>query len=162
MQILLTAFKNTSSEKLVESIKEFDRLIFENDKIKSVKQLEQALQNEKFRYIFSFGQRPVIKDKIHIEGRAFIDGEALETSFDIAHIQQAFERHNIAVKLSHNAGTSYCNNIYYHGMKMIAEKNLNTEMVFIHIPFIKNISISSEFFSLIEEKGIIEFVSEVI
>lgn len=161
MQILLTAFKNTSSETLVKSIKEYDRLILENDKIKSVSQLEKALQNENFRYILSFGQRPVIKDKIHIEDRASINGELLETSFNITRLKRAFDDHKIVVKLSHNAGTSYCNNIYYHGMRMIVENHMNTEMVFIHIPFMKNISHSADFFCSVK-KGIIDFISEVI
>ena len=161
MKILLTAFKNTSSEALIKSIKGYDRLILENDKIKSVNQLEQTLQNEDFRYILSFGQRPVIKDKIHIEDRASVNGEALETSFDITRIKQAFDDHKIVVKLSHNAGTSYCNNIFYHGMKMIAKNHLNTKMVFIHIPFMKNISNSADFFCSVE-KGIIDFISEAI
>ena len=161
MQILLTAFKNTSSEALVKSIEGYDRLILENDKTKLVRQLEQMLQNEKFRYILSFGQRPVIKDKIYVEYKASINGEVLETPFDAIRIKQAFENYKIDVKLSHNAGTSYCNNIYYHGMRMIAEKRLNTEMVFIHIPFMKNIS-SPEAFFCSAEKGIVDFVSEVI
>ena len=161
MSILLTAFKNTSSEILINSINGFDRLILENDKIKSVEQLERALQNKNFRYVLSFGQRPVIKDKIYIEDRASINGEVLKTSFDTASIKQVFCNNKIAVRLSYNAGTSYCNNIYYHGMKMIAEKRLNTEMVFIHIPFMKNIS-SPEAFFRSAEKGIVDFVSEVI
>lgn len=161
MPILLTAFKNTSSEILINSIKGFDRLILENDKIKSVERLERALQNKNFRYILSFGQRPVIKDKIYIEDMASINGEALKTSFDTASIKQVFYNNKIVVRLSHNAGTSYCNNIYYHGMKMIAEKRLNTEMVFIHIPYMNKIGNSAEFFHSIEN-GIIDFVSEVI
>ena len=159
MRILLTAFENTSSQVLVKSISGYDRLILENDKIKSVKQLEQALQNENLRYIVSFGQRPVIKNKIHIEDTALISGEVLETSFDTARMKRAFENHKLSVKLSHNAGTSYCNNIYYHGMRMIAENRLNTEMVFIHIPYMKNISNAADFFDLVE-KGIIDFISE--
>lgn len=46
-------------------------------------------------------------------------------------------------------------------MRMITENRLNTEMVFIHIPFMKNISNSADFFNSIE-MGIIDFISEVI
>ena len=38
---------------------------------------------------------------------------------------------------------------------------VNTEMVFMHIPYMKNISNPADFFKSIE-KGIIDFVSEVI
>ena len=159
MQALLTAFSDTSSEMLVRSISEYDQLILENDKAISVKQLEQALQKGNYRYVFSFGQRSVIKDKVHIEHQAFIDNETLETFFDINKLKKAFEDCRITVKLSHNAGTSYCNNIYYNGMKMIAKKHMNTKMVFIHIPYMKNISNSEDFFHLIE-KGIKNFLLE--
>lgn len=159
MRALLTAFKNTSSEMLVKSIYGYDRLILENDKTISVKQLEQALKKENYRYVLSFGQRPLIKDKVHIECEALIDGETLETAFDITGLKKAFEGCQITVKLSYNTGTSYCNNIYYHGMKMIAKNRMDTEMVFIHIPYMKNISNSADFFHLIE-KGIKNFLLE--
>ena len=159
MQVLLTAFKNTSSERLARCIYGYDFLILENDKITSVKQLEQALQKGDYRYVFSFGQRPAIKDKIHIECEALIDGDNLKTDFDTAGLKKAFEDCGITVKLSYNAGTSYCNNIYYHGIKMITKKRTNIEMVFIHIPYAKNISNSADFFYFIE-KGIKKFLSE--
>ena len=159
MQILMTAFNNTSSEALVKSIKTYDRLIFENDRIKSVKQLEEKMQKEKYRYVFSFGQRPLIKNKIHIESSAEVSGEVLETEFNIENLKKAFEDCGVAVTLSHNAGTSYCNNIYFYGMKKIAESCSNTEMIFIHIPYMKNISNYSEFFKSIEN-GINNFLLE--
>ena len=157
----MTAFKNTSSEMLLKSIYGFDFLIFDNDKIASVSQLEKALQTVIYRYIFSFGQRPLIKNKIHMENRALVGGEVLDTSFDTAKLKEAFEDCGISVKVSNNAGTSYCNNIYFHGMKMLAEKYLNTKMVFIHIPYMKNISRSADFFKSIE-KAISKFLSEAV
>ena len=159
MQILLTAFKNTSSETLVKSFKTYDRLILENDKIKSVKQLEEEIEKVNYRYIFSFGQRPLIKDKIHIESGAEISGEVLETEFNIEILKKTFDNCGTAVMLSHNAGTSYCNNIYFYGMKIIAERRSKTEMIFIHIPYMKNISNNAEFFKSIE-KGINNFLLE--
>lgn len=159
MQVLLTAFSNTSSEMLVRSVHGFDSLILENDKTISVKQLEQALQKGNYQYVFSFGQRPLIKDKVHIERAALNNNETLETFFYTNELKKVFEDCGIIVKLSYNAGTSYCNNIYYHGMKMITKKHRNTEMVFIHIPYMKNISNSEDFFHLIE-KGIKKFLLE--
>ena len=159
MQVLLTAFKNTSSEILVKSIKTYDRLVLENDKIRSVKQLEEKTQKENYRYIFSFGQRPLIKNKLHIESSAEISGEVLETEFNAEKLKKAFEDCGAAVMLSHYAGTSYCNNIYFYGMKMIAERCSNAEMIFIHIPYMKNISNYAEFFKSMEN-GINNFLSE--
>lgn len=161
MKSLLTAFINTSSQTLLKNIYGFDRLLLENDKAVSVHQLEKALQTVNYRYIFSFGQRPLIKNKVHIESKAMIGGEMLDTPFDTAKLKKAFEDCGATVKLSFNAGTSYCNNIYFHGMKMLAEKCLNTEMVFIHIPYMKNIGNSLEFFKSIEN-GINKFLSEAV
>ena len=44
------------------------------------------------------------------------------------------------IKLSQNPGTSYCNNLYFNALKYIKENNLNTKMLFIHVPMLKNIS----------------------
>lgn len=161
MQVLLTAFQNTSSDTLIKCINGYDRLILENDKTKSVQRLEQALKNKNYQYIISFGQRPLIKDKIYIECQAVISGEVIGTSFNINTLKKHFEYCGTSVKLSNNAGTSYCNNIYFHGMKMLLDKCLDTKMVFIHIPYMNNISRSVVFFKSIEH-GINKFLSEAV
>ncbi|WP_270816046.1 hypothetical protein [Hungatella effluvii] len=43
------------------------------------------------------------------------------------------------VKLSEHAGTSYCNHLYYHVMREIKERQIDAEIVFLHIPMLKNI-----------------------
>lgn len=45
--ILLTAFKNTSSEKLIKALKKYDILILENDREMSVNQLICRLKRKK-------------------------------------------------------------------------------------------------------------------
>lgn len=51
---------------------------------------------------------------------------------------------NIFIKLdyrviiSNNAGNYLCNNIYYHCLKYIEDKNLDTKALFLHIPILKN------------------------
>ena len=39
--------------------------------------------------------------------------------------------------MSVNAGTYLCNNIYYEGLKYIKQNGIDTKMIFIHIPSIK-------------------------
>ena len=43
-------------------------------------------------------------------------------------------------KNSKNAGTSYCNYIYYKALEYLQENRSDTKVVFIHIPYYKNIS----------------------
>ena len=142
-RILLTAFCGTSAELLVKGI-ELDSkcqvLYLPNDKVRDSELLLEALQQEQFDYVISFGQRPNIKDKVHIETTARKDGNALITVFEYERLKCCLEQNGLLVKISDNAGTSYCNELYWNGMRYILEKKLDTRMVFLHVPFEKNIS----------------------
>lgn len=139
--ILLTAFKDTSSEKLVKRLQNGNILILENHKEKSVEQLIGRLNKNTYSLILSFGQRPLIKDKIHFESTAKDkNGGMYITDFDIETALTICRKLGISAKRSDNAGTSYCNHIYYWGLDYIKSHSLNTQNVFIHIPYDKNIS----------------------
>lgn len=139
--VLLTAFRGTSSEKLIGSFDDaYLKIILENDKKTSAEQLIAALENNKIDYIISLGQKPVIKDKIYIELIGKINGNAYKTDFNIDKLASALIRSKFSAHISTNAGTSFCNNIYAHGLKYIEENFYEAKMVFIHIPFEKNIS----------------------
>jgi len=138
--ILLAAFQGTSAEVLIKNTGEYKTLLLPNDKIKDSEKLIEAISNEKFDYVISFGQRPNIKDKVHIETTAR-DGEIqINTNFDCEGLKQLLEQNGMVTKISHNAGTSYCNELYLNGLRYIFEKDLDTQMVFVHIPFAKNIN----------------------
>lgn len=62
-KILLTAFRGSSAEKLIKSVNGYKTLILPNDKILDTQKLINAISKEKYDYILSFGQKPVIKDK---------------------------------------------------------------------------------------------------
>ena len=137
--ILLTAFNGTSSEMLLKGFNDFSLVILPNDKVRDSEILIKTLSGTHFDYVLSFGQRSNIKDKVHIETTAS-DGELrLDTVFDCERLRLLFEQNGIQVKLSHNAGTSFCNKLYWNGLKYIEEHELETRMVFIHVPFEKNI-----------------------
>lgn len=142
MKILITAFRNTSAQKLI-SCHLADTLIIENDKAICAAQIENAVKQGTYDIIFCFGQRPNIKDKVHIETQAQMRDSVFKTAFDCEALCRAFEQNSIASKLSHNAGTSYCNHLYYSGLS--ASENTKTQIVFVHIPFEKNISDFDEF-----------------
>lgn len=147
-RILLTAFRGTSAEVLVtqENIKKrYEILLLPSDRVKDSELLIEALKQEHFDYVISLGQRPNIKGKVHIETRAGKDGEFLDTAFDCASLKDIFEQNGLPAKLSSNAGTSFCNELYRNGLMYISENKLDTKMVFIHVPFVKNISDMGEF-----------------
>ena len=137
--ILLTAFSGTSSELLLNGFKDFPVLVLPNDKVRDSELLIETLSKAHFDYVLSFGQRPNIKDKVHVETTARNDELQLETVFDCERLRMLFEQNGIPAKLSHNTGTSFCNTLYRNGLKYIEEHESETKMVFVHIPFEKNI-----------------------
>lgn len=160
-RILLTAFCGTSAELLVkgrELDSQYHVLYLPNDKIKDSELLIDELQQEQFDYIISLGQRPNIKDKIHIETTARKGGDAIITSFDCERLKRCLEQNGLPVKISDSAGTSYCNELYWNGLRYILERKLDTQMVFIHVPFEKNISNLKYFVE--EMKVILNFVNK--
>lgn len=143
-KILLTAFEGTSSEKLIARLGEYissaNTLNLENDKLKSVSILSEFIEYNEYDYIFCFGQKPVIKDKVYIESCGRIDDTIYKTDFDMTRLAAALKSVGLSFRYSENAGTSYCNNLYAYGLKLIYKRRLKSKMVFIHIPFEKNIS----------------------
>ena len=141
LSILLTAFKGTSSESLLHCFHDnYSKLILENDKEKSVSQLISTLEANTFDSIISFGQKPVIKDKIYIELVGRLGDTLYKTVFETDRFVSAFRDQGLAVHVSSNAGTSFCNHIYAYGLKYIMERAYGASMVFVHVPFIKNIT----------------------
>lgn len=137
--ILLTAFCGSSSELLLKDTEIYETLILPNDKVKDSEKLIDAISKGKFEYIISFKQRPNIKNKVHIETSAHEKEFCIITNFDCNKLERLFKQSQIISKISHNAGTSFCNELYLNGLKYIFQKNIDTKMVFLHIPFSKNI-----------------------
>ncbi len=127
---------------LVKDVNDFETLLLPNDKVQDSELLIEMITKSDYDYIIAFGQRPNIKDKVHIETIAR-DGELCQkTDFDYEPLQQVFIQNDIPAKLSQNAGTSFCNRLYWNGLRYLTEKQRDrkTKMVFVHIPFEKNIS----------------------
>ena len=145
--ILLTAFRDTSAELLLKESNEFQVLVLPNDKVRDSELLIDMLSKTKFDYVLSFGQRPNIKDKVHIETTAREGEVCLDTVFDCERLRLLFEQNGIPAKLSHNAGTSFCNRLYWNGLQYLAEhqEKKRTKMVFVHVPFEKSICDVAEF-----------------
>ena len=140
MNILYTAFngKNNSSKILLDNIDSNNKLYLKNSFTTSVSQLEKKLISEDFDLVISFGQAPLEKDTIKIETIGKNKNE-YKTKYDYNSLKKKLDE-NFKTIISLDAGNYLCNNIYYCGLKFINENNLNTKMIFIHIPPISNIS----------------------
>jgi len=139
MNILLTAFRGTSSELLLKDIKNCQTIFLPNDMVKDSEILIDTLAWNAFDFVISFGQRPNIKDKVHVETTAKNGEMRIDTTFDCEMLIKIFGQNDIPAKLSHNAGTSFCNRLYWNCLQYITENKLETKMVFVHMPFAKNI-----------------------
>lgn len=140
MKILMTAFCGSSAELLLNRVNDCKTLFLPNDKVKDSELLIETIRNEKFDYVICFGQRPLIKDKIHLETTAREGDLSVNTNFDYEKLKCLLEANGVAVKISHNAGTSFCNKLYLNGLKYVVQNNMETKMIFVHIPFVKNIT----------------------
>ncbi len=69
-KVLLTAFRGSSAEQLIKYAKEFDPLILPNDKVKDSENLIKKIIDGTYDYVFSFGQKTNIKNKVNIETTA--------------------------------------------------------------------------------------------
>lgn len=145
-RVLLTAFRGSSAEELIKYANGFDTLVLPNSKVKDAEKLINKIVDGTYNYIFSFGQRPNIKNKVHIETIARNGVTSVETDFDCKRLQKLFESNGVAAKISHNAGTSYCNSLYFNGLSYIQTNKLKTKMVFVHIPYLKYIDNLGSFF----------------
>ena len=139
MKLILAGFEgNANSSKILLDYINNDckKIYLPNDTINSVNILANSLDNTDL--IIAVGQKPLIKDKLCIELQAKKDNKTLNTIFPVKQLEDIIKP-LYEVSYSNNAGTSYCNNLYYHILKLIEEKDLKAKMVFIHIPFLKNI-----------------------
>jgi pyroglutamyl-peptidase len=151
--ILFTGFNgnNNSSKVFLDNLRknnDVDLLYLDNNFLVSEKQLKEKMKNNEYKIIFSFGQKPIIKS-IYIEKTARNGSEKLETNYDYIGLKNYLENY-FKIKISENAGNYLCNNIFYKGLKYIYDNKLETQMIFIHVPYLKNIDINY-FYNIIVE-----------
>lgn len=139
MNILFTAFTGTSSEQFLRQIGQ-KGLFLPSNEIMDAKMLTEEISTEKYDYVFSFGQKPNIKDKVYIEWSARSAEGYLKTAFDCEGLAKALRQQQMEVKISNFAGTSFCNSLYWNGLDYLWMSGLKVKMVFLHIPMRKNIT----------------------
>lgn len=140
MKILYTAFngKNNSSKILLDNINCENKLYLKNSFKTSVNDLRKELEYNTYDLIISFGQAPLSSNTIKIEtiGKNI---DYYKTNYNFNDLKNKLENNGFNVIISNDAGNYLCNHIYYNGLKYISDNNLNCNMIFIHIPKIKNI-----------------------
>ncbi len=112
---------------------------------KEMRLLMEQMSKHAYDYVFALGQKPCIKDKIYVETRARAGEVSIDTEFDCEWLAAAFCQEGIEAKISHNAGTSFCNKLYFNSLQYIGQLGSSTRMVFLHVPFEKNITDIAEF-----------------
>ena len=133
-------FRGTSAELLLKNTVQYKVLFLPNDKIKDSWLLTEALEQESFDYVISFGQRPNIKDKVYMETTAGKGDLYISTAFEYEKWKKVLEQNGLVVKISNSAGTSFCNELYWNGLRYIGQNRLDTKMAFVHVPFEKNVT----------------------
>lgn len=143
MKVLVCGFKgNTNSAKLIvdkiESKYISEKLYLANSFQTSKKQLECKLESQEYDLVIAFGQKPKVKS-INLEERACINDHQFTSNFQYDKLEKILNSNGFTVNISKNAGNYLCNHIFYIGLMFINKNKLNTKMIFIHIPSIKNI-----------------------
>lgn len=152
MNILYTAFngKNNSSKVLLDKIIAPHKLYLKNSFTTSITQLEKTLKKNNYDLIISFGESKIDYDTIKLELTAKID-ISYSTNYDYTNLKEVLSQNNYNVMISNNAGNYLCNNIYFYGLKYINENNLNTKMLFIHIPKLNKITDINKLANILNE-----------
>ena len=144
LRYLITGFlgANNSSKIIVENIKsnnQIDKLYLQNNFEICLQQLENKLKDQKVDRIISFGQKPVTR-AFCIETVAYNKETKIETGYNYLPLIKYLKDHNLSVRQSVRPGNYLCNYIYYHGLRLIRENNLETNMLIIHTPYSKNLT----------------------
>ena len=84
-------------------------LILPSDKVIDSRILLEEADQGTYNYIVSFGQKPNIRDKVYLETTARQGNASIVTDFDYVRLKCGLESENLTIRISENAGTSFCN-----------------------------------------------------
>lgn len=147
-KILFAGFDgiDNPARELIGTISAHCRLIIlPNDKTASTELLKAETARFQPDIVLMTGQKPAIKDKVSVELCAKSSGETLTTALDCVVVRDFILSRGYTCYISKNCGTSYCNHIYAECLKVFPRG------LFIHIPFIKNITDFAQLKSVFEQ-----------
>lgn len=154
MKVLIGGFRgNTNSASMIvdkiTSENDLERIHLVNSFETSKTQLENLLQKQYFDLIIIFGQKPKVTS-LYLECQADLKGNKLVTKHKYDLLEKMLNNSGFTTVISRNAGSYLCNHIFYVGLKHTQNNNLDSELLFIHIPSfnnIENINILAQVFS---------------
>lgn len=139
--MLLTAFKGTynTSKMLLDGIHggQIHKILLTNSFAACEREIREAIAACRPKYVISFGQKPLI-DRLYIEPVACCQGSVIHSPFDISLLEVSLTAHDIRYKISETPSNYLCNHVYFHGLRYIAENEMDTKMIFIHVPNHRN------------------------
>ena len=152
MTTLFVGFKgiNNSSRLVLSKLNAVNKLYLENNKIALCQQISNILTKNTYDRIIMLGQKPLLKNKVSLELKAYKENQEIETNYSLTNLYDTLKNHNIIFKVSFNPGTSFCNCAYFHTLSLIKNMKLNTETIFIHIPYISNFENIEKFIAFLE------------
>lgn len=143
MQVLIGGFRgSTNSAKVIidkivsENI--IEKLYLVNSFETSKNQLEELLQKQEYDLIILLGQKPKV-NALYLECQAYVNGNKLVTRYKYDGLEKMLTDSGVKTVISNNAGDYLCNHVFYIALKHIQDNNLKTNMMFIHIPSMKNL-----------------------
>ncbi|MEE1019306.1 MAG: hypothetical protein UH824_07490 [Acutalibacteraceae bacterium] len=138
--ILLTAFKGecNSSKLLLDKVCDDNivKKLLTNSFGSCEREIVQYICEYDPEYVISFGQKPH-SDCLYIEPTACHNGVCIDTDFDVSNLQSSLNRSGIACTVSDKPTAYLCNHAYFFGLDLIQKSRLNTKMVFIHLPSVR-------------------------
>jgi len=136
--VLIAFFSETSAETLSKRFV-FDKVALPSDKKEDVEILLSRLRKKDYDYIICIGQKLGITDAIKIETEAHGD-ITLHSTADCDALSELFKQNGMEAEKSVKPGNSFCNNIYWHGLDYLRKNEKSSKLLFLHIPFAKNIT----------------------
>lgn len=130
MKTLYTAFKgkNNTSYQLISALN--SQALFITNSFQGAKRDVLSVNEELYDSVFMFGIDKSLTDSIKIELSAAVEGDFLDTDFDIEKLTSLCDQSCINYSINNSPAVSLCNTAYYYMLK----KKRNT--IFIHIPSI--------------------------
>lgn len=167
LKVLLTGFSHNASEVLVTEFKKSNTIDLDVDtfifkpRYKSIsKNLEKLLSNCNYDLVILTGLKskaqnltlePIARNAIYKKGGVIkIDQESFETltsNLNIAYITSKVN-FTFSIESIESIGLVFCNYLYFKALSYIIRYNLDTKVIFIHIPNFDNLDLTLQLKSL--------------
>lgn len=153
MKTLYVGFKGTSSELILKKLddEDNDKAFLKNERMFDMRFLSNLLFDKKYEKIIVFGQKPIMNNKIAVEEVAFGKGYMLPSNYNLKHLYSVLDKNLINYKKSISPGSTNCNTIYTFLLKYVQENDLDSEVVFIHVPYLSKFPGLDKFVEIIKE-----------